>query len=91
MRGCISKNDEGEYFLVPQRGTKVQLRSAEDLAPHVGQQVKVSGSFIDPPASPPRASTSPEISAPNDIHHDHEFHVLKIDILSPSCPAGKKK
>ena len=91
LRGCLSKSDAGEFFLVPQRGPKVQLKSAEDLAPHVGQQVKASGSFIDPPGSVPHSSNSPPIKSAKDVHHDHEFHVLKIEVVSQSCPAAKKK
>ena len=91
MRGCLGKNDRGEYFLAPQRGPKVQLRSAEDLAAHVGQQVKASGAFIDPPGSAPHSSSSPAIDPSKDIAHDHEFRVLKIEVVSQSCPAAKKK
>jgi len=91
MRGCVNKNDAGEYFLVPQRGPKVQLESKEDLAPHIGQQVKASGSFIDPPGSAPHSSSSPRTNPVKDIHHDHEFRVLKLEVLSVNCPAGKKR
>ena len=90
MRGCLNKNDEGEYFLVPQRGPKVELKSTQDLGPHVGRQVKASGSFIDPAGSPPHSASAPPSSPGKDIH-DHEFRVLKIEVVSESCPAPKKK
>src|SRR5712671_791246 len=47
MKGCVVKNADGEYFLVSQRGSRVKLDAVEDMGPHVGQQVRASGAFVD--------------------------------------------
>jgi hypothetical protein len=95
MKGCLVKNAEAEYFLVSQRGSRVKLDVAEDIASYVGQQVKASGAFVDahePGSSAPPANTA----GPNSkgaVHPEREFRVLKIDVLSQSCAPtlGKKR
>ena len=90
MRGCITRNDEGQYFLVSQRGAKVQLKSTEDLATRVGQQVRASGAFVDATPATPNISGSTSRVTPN-LHPEHEFRILKIEVLSETCSVGKKK
>jgi hypothetical protein len=93
MKGCIAKDPDGDYFLVPQHGRRVQLTSSADLGTHVGQQVKLSGAFVDAEEPDPRSSTSP--STPSATggkpHTIREFRVLKVDVLSATCPAPQAK
>jgi hypothetical protein len=92
MKGCITKDDNGNYLLVPPRGVKVRLTSSDEVARHVGQQVKLSGAFVDadePGASSPAAESQSESKS----RVVREFRVGKVDVVSQSCsaPPTKKK
>lgn len=93
MKGCVVKDPDGDYFLVPQHGRKVQLTPSADLSTHVGQQVKLSGAFIDAEAADPKPSGSPGAPSTADgkPHTIREFRVLKVDVLSAACPAAPPK
>lgn len=90
MRGCLVKDEEKGIVLISQRGSKVPISSAEDLSSHIGQQVKASGAFVEKDKDDPtdaNSSTKPD----NKLHPEHEFRVLKIEVLSPTCSPAKKK
>jgi hypothetical protein len=87
MQGCISKDDKGDYVLVPRKGAKVVLSNSADVAGHLGQQVKISGAFVN--AKDPLDPSKPQTKA----QAVHEFRVIKLDVLAQTCsaPAKKKK
>ena len=90
MRGCLVKDEEKGIVLISQRGSKVPISSAEDLSSHIGQQVKASGAFVEKDKDDPtdaNSSSKPD----NKLHPEHEFRVLKIEVLSPTCSAAKRK
>ncbi len=87
MKGCVVNDGEKGIALISQRGTKIPLSGAEDLSSHIGQQVRASGAFVDKDDSDPNSASKPE----NKLHPEHEFRVMKIDVLSQTCPSGKKK
>jgi hypothetical protein len=92
MKGCLVKDAEDGVVLVSQRGSRVPVSSAEDLSGHLGQQVKASGAFVekDKDKDDPVDPSSP--SKPDDkLHPEHEFRILKIEVLSPTCSPTKKK
>lgn len=97
MRGCIAKDESGNYLLAPPRGVRVRLNSSDELAKHVGQQVKVSGAFID--ADEPSTATSgsaagsPNSQSTPKPHVVREFRVTKLDVVSQTCsvPSPRKK
>lgn len=89
MKGCIASSGENEYSLVAQRGSRVRLDSAENLASHVGQQVKISGTFVEPSETAPQSDSSSSKS--DKLHPARDFRVLKLDVLSQTCVQGKKK
>jgi hypothetical protein len=93
MKGCVAKDPDGDYFLVPQHGRRVQLTPSAELGTHVGQQVKLSGAFIDAEEPDPRPSGSTSPSSPTDgkPHTIREFRVLKVDVVSAACPATPSK
>lgn len=93
-RGCISKDSAGNYFLEMSHGRKMQLDNSADIAAHVGQQVRVSGAFVD--VSPEDSSSGSQGSSPgskgaNPNHAVREFSVMKVDVLASTCPAPPKK
>ena len=90
MKGCLVKEGEQGFALISQRGSRVPVSSAEDLSSHLGQLVKASGAFVDKDkdeAQDPSSSNQPQ----SKLHPDHEFRVIKIDVLSQTCSPGKKK
>ena len=92
MKGCIAKDENGNYLLVPPHGVKVKLNNSEDVAKHVGQQVKLSGAFVDAeePTIPPPATGSHPASKSRVVR---EFRVVRVDVVSQTCssPPAKKK
>jgi hypothetical protein len=93
MKGCVVKDPDGNYFLVPPHGRKVQLTSSADLGTHVGQQVKLSGAFVDAEEPDPRSSSSQSAPSPTEgkPHTIREFRVLKVDVVSAACPVSPTK
>jgi hypothetical protein len=93
MKGCVVKDPDGNYFLVPQHGRKVLLTPSADLGTHVGQQVKLSGAFVDAEDPDPRSSSSSSTPSATDgkPHMIREFRVLKVDVLSTACPVSPTK
>ena len=88
MKGCLVQDAEKGIALISLRGSKVPLSSAEDLSSHIGQQVRASGAFVDKDdSSEADSSSKPE----NRLHPEHEFRVIKIEVLSQTCTSGKKK
>ncbi len=88
MKGCLVNDGEKGVALISQRGSKVPLSGAEDLSSHIGQQVRASGAFVErDDSSDPKPASKPE----GTLHPEREFRVMKIDVLSQTCPSGKKK
>jgi hypothetical protein len=96
MKGCIAKDLDGDLFLVPQHGKRVQLSGSADIGSHVGQQVKLSGAFVDADERETHESTSSgnggSSSSGSKPHTVREFRVLKVDVLSSTCaPESSRK
>lgn len=92
MKGCIAKDESGNYLLVPARGVKVRLNSSDEVARHLGQQVKIGGAFVDADESG-GSSPAPDSQAASKSRVVREFRVVKVDVVSQSCsaPSTKKK
>lgn len=93
MKGCVVKDPDGDFFLVPQHGKRMQLAPSPDLGSHVGQQVKLSGAFVDAEEPDPNSSSSPSTPSATDgkPHMIREFRVLKVDVLTSTCPVSPTK
>jgi len=93
MKGCIAREASGAYFLVPQRGKKVQLNSSEDIVSHVDQQVRISGAFVDAYEADAKSSAGGGSSNGTGKRPVREFHVVKVDVITATCPllSAKKK
>jgi len=93
MKGCLTKDASGTYFLQTQRSTKVKLDTTEDLTPRVGQLVKVAGAFVDThPETNAGTSAANQAQADSSTqsHPPRAFRVFKVDVLSQTCSARKK-
>jgi len=91
MKGCLQKDNDGSYYLLSQRGTRIALEGAEDFSTHLGQQVKASGAFVDTKEEAADQGSTTNQNAAGKLHPEHNFRVIKIDVLAQTCPAGKKK
>jgi Protein of unknown function (DUF5818) len=96
MRGCVrqDENGSGGFVLQTARGHRVRLNSLEDLTTHVGQEVKVSGGFVDAkdPSDDSSASgstTTPGSASSAKANPNREFKVVKLETVSTTCPAVK--
>lgn len=90
MKGCLLKDGDKGIVLVSQRGSRVPVSGSEDLSNHIGQQVKASGAFVEKDKDDPDDANSPK-KADTKLHPEHEFMVLKIEVLSPTCSPVRKK
>lgn len=93
MKGCLTKDESGTYFLQTQRSSKVRLDSADDLGSRVGQFIRVTGAFVDthPPANGgTSAANQPHTNSAVQSHTTRAFRVFKVDVLSQVCSARKK-
>ena len=92
MKGCITKDENGNYLLTPPRGVQVKLNNSDDVAKHLGQQVRLSGAFVDAP-EPSTSSPAAESQPASKSRVVREFHVVKVDVVSQTCssPPSKKK
>jgi hypothetical protein len=97
MHGCISKDEtaSGGFLLQTVHGHQVRLNSLEDLTTHLGQEVKVSGGFVDAkdPAdesSPSGSTTTAGSASANKSNPNREFKVMKLEVLSATCAAKKR-
>jgi hypothetical protein len=92
MKGCLTRDESGTYFLQTQRSAKVKLDSAEDLSSRVGRLVKVTGAFVDTHAATDPGASAANRSRPNSSQTPsiRAFRVFKTEVLSQTCAARKK-
>lgn len=97
MRGCVSKDEDANrgFLLQTPRGHRVRLNSLEDLTTHIGQEVKVTGGFVDvdDPVSQSSASgsTTPGGASVAKSNPNREFKVVKLEVVSSTCPVKSNK
>ncbi len=79
MTGCIAEKD-GMYVMTSKNHPEgVQLMASDDMKPHVGHTMKVSGMMMKTDNSPAAATTG---SAPTSMH---KLKVSKMDMVSDHC------
>lgn len=88
LKGCLVRNDENQIILVSQRGSRVPVNSGEDLSIHLGQQVRASGAFVDKDQP---ADSDSKSKTEGSVHSERQFRVLKIEVLSQTCPKWKSR
>jgi len=86
MKGCLTKDESGAYFLQTQRNAKVKLDSAEDLASRVGRLVRVTGAFEDTHSGTNQSRRTSSAQSPS----VRAFRVFRVDVLSQTCSVRKK-
>jgi len=93
MKGCLTQDESGTYFLQTQRSAKVKLESAEDLSSRIGRFVRVTGAFVDthPPIGDGTSAANgyPKNSSAQS-HSVRAFRVFKTDVLSQTCAIRRK-
>jgi hypothetical protein len=79
LTGCLAKNAEGTGYMLTNGKYKkgVEVKSSEDLAAHVGHEVKLMGTWEKPAANEKGAM--------------HIFNATSIKHISDTCKAGTTK
>src|SRR5436853_4241785 len=93
MKGCLTKDESGAYFLQTQRNAKVKLDSAEDLASRVGRLVRVTGAFEDTHSGTTGGQSGTNQSRRTSSAQSpsvRAFRVFRVDVLSQTCSVRKK-
>lgn len=89
MTGCISEND-GKYMLMSKdRPSGIELTSAQDLKPHVGHTVTLTGSMQDSAntANPANQGLVPS-SKERDANKTTTLQVNSLKMVSTTCSTG---
>lgn len=82
MVGCLSgPNAEGQFTLQAGKGKEFQISSSQDLKPHVGHKVKVTGTWE-------KAEASADASSTEKKEHQHggkHLKVSNIEHMADTC------
>jgi hypothetical protein len=88
MTGCVSEKD-GKYLLTNKKHPDgVQLMSSEDLKPHVGHKISVTGTMEksgNAMKSDDKMSNSTSDTMSNKAMSMSEFKVSSMKMISTSC------
>jgi hypothetical protein len=96
LRGCVEQTGT-EYMLKTEQKKNVELETSEDLKPHVGHTVKVSGSWDTAADKSEAQGTGHDASGE---HHEaaehkgmkeHHFKVDKLEMVSEQCNQSASK
>ena len=82
MTGCIEASGD-EYMLKTKNGKSMELMSTEDLKPHVGHMVTVTGMKT-------MGTEKSEGGADKSKNMEAHFKVTKMEMVSETCTMGKK-
>jgi hypothetical protein len=90
LTGCVAAGDEANEYVLTHGSKKVELVSKEDLKPHVGHTVKVTGNWTTE-AAEKQMSGGAEKSEHKEKAGERHFKVDKVDMVSDSCTATTTK
>ena len=90
IAGCL-RNENGKFVLRGERDNKkTWLSGPVDFASHSGHTVTLYGNFLNTSASKGSANSQPKnISQSQD--HGTDFHVSRIEMMSPTCNPQKSR
>ena len=86
LKGCI-QSQGGQYVLESKHGKSVML-SGQDLAAHVGHEVKVKGTWESGNAS--GMSSTSTTSAGGNSAGEKTFNVTNVEMVSDTCKGSSK-
>jgi hypothetical protein len=88
LTGCVAAGDEANEYVLTHGSKKVELVSTEDLKPHVGHTVKVTGNWTSE-AAEKQMSGGAEKGEHKEAAGERHFKVDKVDMVSDTCTATK--
>ena len=99
LTGCVSQESgENEFMLATGGKRNIELETTEDLKPHVGHTVKVTGTWdmaADKSEAKGGADAMGNKSATEAGEHkgmkEHHFKVTKMEMVSETCKMGAGK
>ena len=91
LTGCIEAAKEAnEYLLKTSKSKKpIELISSEDLKPHVGHTVKVTGNWSSEASEKKAMGGSAEQAQHKGAAGERHFKAEKVDMVSDTCTVGK--
>lgn len=91
LTGCIEAGKEAnEYVLKTSKSKKpIELISADDLKPHVGHTVKVTGNWSSEAAEAKEMGGGAEKAQHKGAAGERHFKADKVDMVSETCTMGK--
>ena len=88
LKGCI-QSQGGQYVLESKHGKSVML-TGQDLAAHVGHEVKVKGTWESGNASGMSSTSSSTTSASGNSAGEKTFNVTNVEMVSDTCKGSSK-
>jgi hypothetical protein len=89
LTGCVAAGDEANEYVLTHGSKKVELVSTEDLKPHVGHTVKVTGDWTT--EAKEQMSGGAEKGEHKEAAGERHFKVDKVDMVSDTCTATSAK
>jgi hypothetical protein len=91
ITGCVEASSEAnEYMLKTHGNKKVELITTEDLKPHVGHTVKVSGNWSsEAQEKHEMGGATAEKGEHKEAAGERHFKVDKLEMVSDTCTMGK--
>src|SRR6266404_183824 len=91
LTGCVAAGDEANEYVLTHGKKKVELVSTEDLKPHVGHTVKVTGNWTTEAKEKQEMGGGAEKGEHKEKAGERHFKVDKVDMVSDNCTATTAK
>ena len=88
ITGCIEKSDDTYMIKNGRYKNGVKVTGSDDLAPHVGHTVKLTGTWASASAA---AGSTGETKGGGAKMANREFNETKLDMVSETCTMGAGK
>jgi hypothetical protein len=88
LTGCVAAGDEANEYVLEHGKRKVELVTTEDLKPHLGHTVKVTGNWTSEEKEKQEMGGGAEKGEHKEAGERH-FKVDKLDMVSDTCTATK--
>ena len=91
LTGCVAAGNEANEYVLTHGKKKVELVSTEDLKPHVGHTVKVTGNWTTEAKEKQEMGGGAEKGEHKEKAGERHFKVDKVDMVSDTCTATTTK
>jgi hypothetical protein len=91
LTGCIEAGSEANEYVLKTGSSKkpIELISSDDLKPHVGHTVKVTGNWSSEASEKKEMGGGTEQGQHKEAAGKRHFKAEKVDMVSDTCTVGK--